>query len=112
MTDSIAASADDALGHGGESLSGRLRRIAAGPSERISVGEIAEGLGHRSFGALMIAFAFPNMLPLPPGASAVLGAPLIVLSAQLMLGRLNQVYGVAGSNPDGPYHGSVGFIVK
>lgn len=87
MTDSIAASADDALGHGGESLSGRLRRIAAGPSERISVGEIAEGLGHRSFGALMIAFAFPNMLPLPPGASAVLGAPLIVLSAQLMLGR-------------------------
>ena len=29
-----------------------------------------------------------------------------------LLGRLNQVYGVAGSNPDGPYHGSVGFIVK
>jgi hypothetical protein len=70
-----------------ESLSHKPAGVAAGTAERVTVGEIAHGLGHRSFGALMLAFAFPNMLPLPPGASAVLGAPLIVLSAQLMLGR-------------------------
>ena len=90
MTDSTAASADDGFAGAGpvsDSLSGKLQGIAVGASERISVGEIAAGLGHRSFGALMIAFAFPNMLPMPPGASAVLGAPLVVLSAQLMLGR-------------------------
>jgi hypothetical protein len=68
-------------------LSTKLEGLAAGTSDRITVGEIADGLGQRSFGALFLAFAFPNMLPMPPGASAVLGAPLIVLSAQFMLGR-------------------------
>ncbi len=35
----------------------------------------------------MLVFAAPNMLPLPPGLSAVLGAPLLFVTAQLMLGR-------------------------
>ena len=43
--------------------------------------------GDRAFGALMLLFAAPNMLPLPPGMSAVLGAPLLFVTAQLMLGR-------------------------
>ena len=43
--------------------------------------------GDRAFGALMLLFAAPNMLPLPPGMSAVLGAPLLFITAQLMLGR-------------------------
>ncbi|MCB1478581.1 MAG: type II and III secretion system protein family protein [Tepidamorphaceae bacterium] len=29
-----------------------------------------------------------------------------------LLGRLNKIYGVSGSHPQGPYHGQVGFIVK
>jgi pilus assembly protein CpaC len=30
----------------------------------------------------------------------------------ILLGRLNKVYGTAGENPDGVYHGNVGFIVE
>jgi len=30
----------------------------------------------------------------------------------ILLGRLNKVYGTAGQNPDGVYHGNVGFIVE
>jgi pilus assembly protein CpaC len=30
----------------------------------------------------------------------------------ILLGRLNKVYGTAGQNPDGVYHGTVGFIVE
>jgi pilus assembly protein CpaC len=30
----------------------------------------------------------------------------------ILLGRLNKIYGTPGNNPDGVYHGSVGFIVE
>lgn len=30
----------------------------------------------------------------------------------ILLGRLNKVYGTAGQNPDGVYHGNIGFIVE
>ena len=30
----------------------------------------------------------------------------------ILLGRLNKIYGTAGQNPDGVYHGTVGFIVE
>jgi pilus assembly protein CpaC len=30
----------------------------------------------------------------------------------ILLGRLNKVYGASGKNPDGVYHGNVGFIVE
>ena len=29
-----------------------------------------------------------------------------------LLGRLNKIYGVSGAQPEGPYHGQFGFIVK
>lgn len=35
----------------------------------------------------MFIFAVPNIIPTPPGTSAVLGAPLLVLTWQLMIGR-------------------------
>jgi hypothetical protein len=47
--------------------------------ERISVGDLLSALGDRALGALMFVFAIPNVLPTPPGTSAVLGAPLIFL---------------------------------
>ena len=55
--------------------------------ERISVGCLLAALGDRATAALLFIFAFPNVLPTPPGTSTVLGAPLIFLAAQLMLGR-------------------------
>ncbi|ANY77369.1 exopolysaccharide biosynthesis protein [Microvirga ossetica] len=64
-----------------------LRGLAARPVPVISIGDVLNAFGDRAFGALMLLFAAPNMLPLPPGMSALLGAPLLFITAQLMLGR-------------------------
>lgn len=69
-------------------LSEVLRELANDTSrERISIGDLLVALGDRALGALLFTFAFPNILPTPPGTSAVLGAPLIFLAAQLAFGR-------------------------
>jgi hypothetical protein len=64
-----------------------LRRIAGSARERIGVGELVDGFGERGFGAVMLLLALPNMAPLPPGASTLFGLPLILIAAQLALGR-------------------------
>ncbi|PZQ17853.1 MAG: exopolysaccharide biosynthesis protein [Ancylobacter novellus] len=64
-----------------------LRGLAEGHSERVSVGSILTAFGDRAFGALLLIFALPNALPMPPGTSAVLGAPLVFIAFQLMIGR-------------------------
>lgn len=64
-----------------------LNGLAAGDSERVSVDQILHAFGDRAFGALLLIFALPNALPMPPGTSAVLGAPLIFIAFQLMIGR-------------------------
>lgn len=53
----------------------------------ITIGDLLKRLEGRAFGALLLIFAFPNVLPAPPGLSGVLGLPLIFLAAQMMLGR-------------------------
>ena len=71
----------------GLSLSDMLQRLAdEGDSERISIGDLVAALGDRALGALLFIFAFPNALPALPGTSAILGAPLVFLAAQLALG--------------------------
>ena len=42
----------------------------------------------RARAALILLFAFPNVLPAPPGLSAILGLPLLYLTSQMMLGRV------------------------
>jgi hypothetical protein len=37
--------------------------------------------------ALLFVFAVANVLPMPPGTSTILGAPLVFLAAQLAVGR-------------------------
>lgn len=72
----------------GRALSAILLALAVDPQrERISIGDLLSALGDRATGALMFIFAFPNVLPTPPGTSTILGAPLVFLAAQLMLGR-------------------------
>jgi hypothetical protein len=61
----------------------QLARDAHGP---VSIGHIRDALGNRSFAPLLVLFAAFNLLPLPPGASAVLGLPLIIVSAQMVYG--------------------------
>lgn len=55
--------------------------------ERIAVGDLLAALGDRALAALLFVFAVPNVLPVPPGASTILGAPLVFLAAQLAFGR-------------------------
>jgi hypothetical protein len=64
-----------------------LSDLGARPASTISIGDVLNAFGDRAFGALMLLFAAPNVLPLPPGTSAVLGAPLLFVTIQLMLGR-------------------------
>lgn len=54
--------------------------------DRISIGDLLVALHRRALGALLFIFAVPTALPMPPGVSAVVGAPLLFLSAQLALG--------------------------
>lgn len=73
--------------YGGVPLSVVLFRLVHDSRrERISIGDLLTALGDRAVGALMFVFAAPNILPVPPGVSTLLGAPLLFLSAQLMLG--------------------------
>jgi hypothetical protein len=45
-------------------------------------------LGNRSTGALLLFLALPMVLPIPaPGISVVFGVPLMLISAQLLVGR-------------------------
>jgi hypothetical protein len=56
--------------------------------DRISLDELLTAFGLRSFGFLILVFALPNGIPAPiaPGLSAILGAPLLLLSVQMVLG--------------------------
>ena len=67
-------------------LSAILREIAGRRSETISVGELMECFGGRAMGALLLVFGLACTLPLPPGSSTILGAPLVLLAPQLMIG--------------------------
>lgn len=76
------------IASGGRPLSAILQELSADTlRERVSIGDLLVALGDRATGALLFIFAFPNVLPTPPGTSTILGAPLIFLAAQLMLGR-------------------------
>lgn len=96
---------DDDEGEGTPSTRlGRLRRRRRKPRKRlsqildeistdetrsrISVADLLTVMSGRAIGALLLLFALPNALPAPPGMSAILGLPLVYLSAQMMLGRL------------------------
>ncbi len=60
----------------------------AAEGERVSFGDLLDAFDARAYGPLIVLFAAPNVLPVAlPGISAVLGAPLILLTAQLMIGQ-------------------------
>jgi hypothetical protein len=67
-------------------LSRLLREIATPPEGHITVEEIAWRFGRRALGGVLFAFSIPNLLPLPPGSSTVLGLPLVLAAPQLMIG--------------------------
>ena len=56
-------------------------------SQDTTIGDLANSLGERAFGALLFIFAVPNAIPMPPGTSAILGLPLVILTWQVLMGR-------------------------
>lgn len=67
-------------------LSQVFSEIAEDAAGHVSIGTIRDRLGDRSFAALLVFFAAINMIPLPPGASAFLGLPLLIISLQMVYG--------------------------
>lgn len=75
---------------GAETIGETLRRVVqAGTTERVTLGEVILGFGHRAYGLLMLLLGLPMALPVSaiPGISTVFGVPLVVVAAQLALGR-------------------------
>ncbi len=70
-----------------ERVSEILAALAARKVRQVAVEDILEAFGNRAFGALIFVFAAPLVLPMPPGVSAVLGAPLLFVAAQWTVGR-------------------------
>jgi hypothetical protein len=63
-----------------------LRDFCGVAEALVSLGQIADRFGGRAFGALLFVLAIPNLLPLPPGSTTVLGFPLLILAPQVALG--------------------------
>lgn len=73
----------------GEAASALLLALArARRGRRLTLGEIAAGLGGRSFGLLLLALALPAWIPvLPPGVPSVFGLAIALLALQMALRR-------------------------
>ncbi|WP_444463129.1 exopolysaccharide biosynthesis protein [Rhodobacter capsulatus] len=70
-----------------ERLSELLTELSEDKSrERIALSDLLDRLRVRAFGPLLVIFSLPNVLPTPPGTSAVLGLPLIFLTFQMLVG--------------------------
>src|SRR6476646_561098 len=69
-------------------LSECLRQIAGedGP-DRLTFTRLAAQLHSRAWGGLLLIFAAINVLPLPPGTSVFFAIPLLIVSAQMVMGR-------------------------
>lgn len=72
------------------SLSALLQDLHDGlpATETVSMAALLEALHERGFGVLLLLFATPMALPVPvpPGINIMLASPLVVLTAQQMMG--------------------------
>ena len=63
-----------------------LRELASQATHDVSIETVQKALADRSFAALIMFFSAINLLPLPIGSSVILGLPLIIISAQMVIG--------------------------
>jgi hypothetical protein len=64
-----------------------VESIGERPGETLRLGEVVETFGEQAFGPVMFFFALINMMPWPPGGTTLTGAPLLLLSFELAIGR-------------------------
>jgi hypothetical protein len=63
-----------------------LRSLASSPETAVPVRAVMAAMGSRAHGIALILFALPEALPLPlPSLSSVLGIPLVIVAAHLVL---------------------------
>lgn len=74
------------------SLSDVLRNLALNAGPRVSMRDLAIALEERSFGAFLTVFALPNLIPMPPGATFILGLPLMFVTWQMMASRRARIW--------------------
>jgi len=67
-------------------LSRIFEELADSAVGTVTVEQLRDALGDRSFATLLVLFSCLNMLPLPPGSTLVLGIPLLLLCVQMVLG--------------------------
>lgn len=75
-----------------ENLSDLLVRLARTTDRKVTIRDIAIALQDRSFGAFLLVFALPNLVPMPPGATFILGLPLIFVAWQMMASSGGRVF--------------------
>ena len=75
-----------------EKLSDLLRHLSDSAGEKITLGQIADAMADRSFGAFLVVFCLPNLIPLPPGATFILGLPLVFIAFQMAFSRLDTIW--------------------
>jgi len=85
------AAGHDENGHG-KKLSALLQDLSDNAGEKITLGEIAQAMADRSFGAFLVVFCLPNLIPLPPGATIILGLPLVFIAFQMAFSRLDTIW--------------------
>lgn len=85
-------SASEASSSDHPQLSQVLRHLSLNAGAQITLRELAHAMGERSFGALLVVFALPNLIPLPPGATFILGLPLIFVAWQMVVSHRDQIW--------------------
>jgi len=61
--------------------------VEEGQSERVTFREILVELRHRAVGFALLIFALPCCLPMPPGIPTVCGVAIVIIAANLIIGR-------------------------
>jgi hypothetical protein len=81
-----------AQSHHPQQLSQLLRNLSLNGGSKITLRELAVAMEDRSFGAFLVVFALPNLIPLPPGATFILGLPLIFVAWQMFASRRSRIW--------------------
>lgn len=61
--------------------------IGQSSGDYTTIAQLIAGIKTQALALLLILFALPNMLPSPPGTTTIFGAPLVLLTLQMALGR-------------------------
>ncbi|TPP11155.1 exopolysaccharide biosynthesis protein [Rhizobium glycinendophyticum] len=75
-----------------ENLSDLLVRLARTTDRKVTIRDIAIALQDRSFGAFLLVFALPNLVPLPPGSTFILALPLVFVAWQMAMSPGGRVF--------------------